>query len=87
MEPYPTPNLVEQNLLKILNKISFVDRIIFGKLNYNVKSANFPNNAIFYEDCAKTVIDFCKKHKIDCHIKFGTQEKYNAYTEKLFYRH
>jgi len=84
MEPYPTPNLVRQDLLKILNSISFVDRIIFGRLNYNVMSSKFKNNNAFYEECAKIIIEFCKKHKIDYHIKFGTQKKYNKKTEKLF---
>ncbi len=85
MEPYPTPNLVEQDLKKILKAISFVDKIIFGKLNYNTKSTNFKENITFYEECAKTVIEFCKKYKIDFHIKFGTQQRYNKKTEKLFH--
>jgi len=34
MEPYPNPNMVRQNLLNVLKEISFVDNIIFGKLNY-----------------------------------------------------
>jgi len=63
MEPYPTPNLVEQDLKKILKTISFVNRIVFGKLNYNTKSSNFKENVAFYEKCAETVIEFCKKRK------------------------
>lgn len=84
MEPYPTPNLAEQNVLEILKKITFVDKIVFGKLNYNVKSKQFENNAGFYNDCAKIVIDFCKKHNIDYHIKFGTQQRNEKNTAKLF---
>ena len=84
MEPYPTPNLVEQDLQKILNKINFVDRIIFGKLNYNVISSKYWDNNGFYERCAKQVIEFCKKNNIDYHIKFGTQQKYNEKTEVIF---
>lgn len=49
MEPYPTPNLVPQNLLEILDKISFVDKIIFGKLNYNVRISQFKDNKEFYQ--------------------------------------
>ncbi|MFH1510386.1 MAG: radical SAM protein [Candidatus Woesearchaeota archaeon] len=75
IEPYPTPNLdTSQNLKKLLETVSFVDKIIFGKLNYNVKSTNFLDSADFYEDCANQVIDFCSKKGIDCHIKFGTQK-------------
>ncbi len=84
MEPYPTPNLVKQNLPKILNEISFVDKIIFGKLNYNVKSSQFNGNKDFYQDCANTVIDFCRSNKIEYHIKYGTQKKNNKKTENLF---
>jgi len=73
MEPYPTPNLVKQDLIKILEKVSFVDKIIFGRLNYNKKSTQFKNNKDFYNDCVEIVIQFCKKNKIDYHIKDGTQ--------------
>ena len=84
MEPYPTPNLVKQDLIKILNEISFVDKIIFGKLNYNVKSTQFYNNRNFYQECAETVISFCKSKGIKYHIKYGTQNKDNKRTEKIF---
>jgi DNA repair photolyase len=41
IEPYPTPNIIEQNLSAILNAIGFVDKIIFGRLNYNKKGTQF----------------------------------------------
>ncbi len=85
MEPYPTPNLSEQDLGEILNKISFADKIVFGKLNYNTKSRNFPDNKQYYEQCAKEVLSFCRRNKIDCHIKYGTQEKYNKTSASLFH--
>lgn len=74
MEPYPTPNLDPDasNIEQILNRIKFVDKIIFGKLNYNVQSSNFENNAIFYKSIAKKVISFCDEGGIECHIKTGT---------------
>jgi len=84
MEPYPTPNLVDQDLMRILDKISFVDKIVFGKLNYNVQSSQFKGSGRFYEDCARKVIDFCKECGIDYHIKFGTRREYNRRTETLF---
>ena len=31
IEPYPTPNLIKQDLLEILNRVNFVDKIIFGR--------------------------------------------------------
>jgi len=84
MEPYPTPNLVKQDLLKVLEKVKFVDKIIFGKLNYNVKVTEFQDNKNFYDQCAKTVVNFCKENKIDYHIKYGTAQKNNKLTEKIF---
>lgn len=84
MEPYPTPNIIEQELLPILREISFVDKIIFGKLNYNVKVSEAQGRREFYEDCANLVIDFCIKNKIDYHIKYGTQGKDNTKTEVIF---
>jgi len=84
MEPYPTPNLVEQDLLKILNEIAFVDNIIFGKLNYNVESSTYGKNEEFYEDCAEIVENFCKKRGIKYHVKYGTKKLYDVQTSKLF---
>ena len=86
MEPYPTPNIVQQDLSKILKKISFVDKIIFGKLNYNVKSSksSYNNTREFYEQCANEVISFCEEKGIEHHIKDGTTKKYNRKTEEIF---
>ncbi len=85
IEPYPTPNIDEnQDLQGLLEQISFVDRIIFGKLNYNVISSQFRYNEMFYEDCANQVIEFCKRNNIEYHIKFGTQRQYNKKTEIIF---
>jgi DNA repair photolyase len=84
MEPYPTPNLVKQDLIAVLEKIKFVDKIVFGKLNYNVKVTEFQDNKSFYNECAEIVINFCSKYNIDYHIKYGTQLKDNKKTEKIF---
>jgi DNA repair photolyase len=72
MEPYPTPNLIKQDLIKILESVSFVDKIIFGRLNYNVKSSEFKYSKDFYNSLAASVINFCRRNKISCHIKQGT---------------
>jgi three-Cys-motif partner protein len=85
IEPYPTPNLDQTagDIENILEKIGFVDKIIFGKLNYNVKSSNFSNNRIFYREMAKKVIDFCQSNNIKYHIKFGTPFSKNE-TSQIF---
>lgn len=84
MEPYPTPNLIQQDFQKILKEISFVDKIIFGKMNYNVKSSQFSANRDFYYNCANTVIEFCKNKGIEYHVKYGTQKKDDKKTENIF---
>jgi DNA repair photolyase len=84
MEPYPTPNLVNQDLNYILNNIEFVNKIIFGKLNYNVKVSEFKDKTNFYQECADIVVDFCNQRKISYHIKYGTSNKNNKETIKLF---
>jgi DNA repair photolyase len=84
MEPYPTPNLVDQKLEKILNKISFIDKIVFGKLNYNTQSTQFDYNGNFYQNCSEIVIKFCDSNEIEYHIKYGTQKKDNKKTGKIF---
>ncbi|MCL5237385.1 MAG: radical SAM protein [Nitrospirae bacterium] len=72
IEPYPTPNIVSQDLKKILDKISFADKIVFGRLNYSTKIKAFPQAREFYNDQAKAVVNFCKGGKIKYHIKEGT---------------
>jgi len=84
MEPYPPLSISKQDLSKILNKLKFVNKIVFGKLNYNVKSSMFKShNSLFYDECANQVIDFCEKNNIEYHIKFGTQKRNNQKTVKI----
>jgi len=84
MEPYPTPNLVRQDLNNILNSIGFVNKIIFGKLNYNSKVSEFKERTEFYQNCADIVIDFCTDRKINYHIKYGTSNKNSKETIRIF---
>ena len=72
IEPYPTPNIIDQNLFDILDKISFVDKIIFGRLNYNKNVTSYKNYKSYYNNLAKMVKEFCKTNCIKCHIKKGT---------------
>ena len=81
LEPYPTPELDEtaEDIDKILESISFVKKIIFGKLNYRRltsyngnNSSTWKNNNDFYKEMAEKVINFCDGHNIKYHIKIGT---------------
>lgn len=73
IEPYPTPNLADQDIYKILDAISFTDRIIFGRTNYSKEVSSFKSHRSFYNDLALRVIQFCQENSIDYHIKKGTQ--------------
>lgn len=72
IEPYPTPNFIEQDFAEILNAINFVDKIIFGRLNYNKKVSEYKDFKQFFNVLAQHTIDFCKTRGIDYHIKNGT---------------
>ena len=72
IEPYPTPNIVEQAFMPILEPVNFVDKIIFGRLNYNSKVSEYKNYKVFFNDLADQTIEFCKATNKDCHIKEGT---------------
>ncbi len=72
MEPYPTPNFIGQDLEKILDAISFCDKIIFGRLNYNKKVSEYKGYKRFFNGCSEIVVKYCKECKKDYHIKDGT---------------
>lgn len=72
IEPYPTPNIIKQDLTEILDAIGFVDRIIFGRLNYSKAVTAYPDYKEFYNEQAQLVLDYCNGHNISCHIKKGT---------------
>jgi len=73
IEPYPTPNLIEQDLSEILGAISFVDKIIFGRTNYSKEVSAYKEHKGFFNVQAQLVIDFCEQNGIAYHIKDGTQ--------------
>ena len=72
VEPYPTPNLIQQDLMELLESIGFVDKIIFGRTNYNKKISEYKEHKKFYNECAKTVMRFCDERGLACHIKEKT---------------
>lgn len=72
IEPYPTPNMVAQDLNAILSEVSFTDKIIFGRLHYNKIVSAYPGYKDFYNQCANEVIQFCRQRQIAYHIKKGT---------------
>lgn len=75
IEPYPTPNIINQDLYKILEKISFVDKIIFGRLHYNKLVSEYKDYQNFYNEQVRIVKSFCRRNHIKYHIKNGTYKK------------
>lgn len=75
IEPYPTPNIIEQDFSDILKEVSFVDKIIFGRLNYNKQVTAYRGYQTFYNSLVEQVIDFCTQNNIAYHIKNGTYKE------------
>nr|WP_300838938.1 radical SAM protein [uncultured Acetatifactor sp.] len=72
IEPYPTPNIIDQNFDEILNSIQFVDKIIFGRLNYNKIVTQYKGYQQYYNQLTEKVIAYCHENQIAHHIKNGT---------------
>jgi DNA repair photolyase len=77
MEPYPTPDILKQDIREILEEISFVDKIVFGKWNYNSRISAFKSYKEFYNSMVLAVMKFRKNNligrNIEIHIKKGTR--------------
>lgn len=72
IEPYPTPNIINQDLDAILETVGFVNRIIFGRMHYNKEITAYTEHKAFFNECANRVVSFCKERNIAYHIKKGT---------------
>ena len=64
MEPYPTPNIVDQDLGKILDSIGFADSIYFGGWNYNPEVRRYPRYLDFYHRQSEIVRRFREERGI-----------------------
>ncbi|MEW6411661.1 MAG: radical SAM protein [Candidatus Zixiibacteriota bacterium] len=78
MEPYPTPNIADQDINELLERIGFVDKIVFGRLNYNVRSKEYEGHRDYYNDLCSQVVSFCESHGIEYHLKHGTDTRVGA---------
>jgi len=78
LEPFVTPNIFEQSLVKLLSKIDFVDFIIFGKLNYDRRA----NNPEFYKKMVTIFDKYCNEQSIRHFVKSETREFVNNFTVK-----
>lgn len=82
MEPWPPEKILKQDINQVLESIGFVDRIVFGRTNYDdVVEEDEAVNAIYYDKCARAVIKFCKERHIEVIIKENTLfEEYGDFT-------
>lgn len=72
IEPYPTPNIKGQELQPLLEAVNFVDKIIFGRMNYSKSVTAYKEHKQFFNEKAAEVIQFCNANSINYHIKSGT---------------
>ncbi|GBG58428.1 radical SAM protein [Sporomusaceae bacterium FL31] len=72
IEPYPTPNIIKQDINGILEAVSFTDKIIFGRTNYSKDITAYKLHKEFYNEQAEIVTKFCQRANIEYHIKNGT---------------
>jgi DNA repair photolyase len=68
IEPYPTPNILKQDLEPFLQAVAFVDSIYFGGWNYSQVAGSYPDSERFYGELSKKVRAFCRANGIDCEM-------------------
>ncbi len=64
IEPYPTPNIVQQEIGPLLEAVAFVDELYFGGWNYSSLPGESAERERFYREQARTVRAFCQRHHI-----------------------
>jgi DNA repair photolyase len=62
IEPFPTPNILSQDMEELLTAVAFTDSIFFSGWNYNDTVRNYPSRKQFYSDQAAIVRRFCAEH-------------------------
>jgi DNA repair photolyase len=62
IEPYPTPNIVKQEIEPLLDAVAFVDAIYFGGWNYSAFTGKYEGRDEFYAEQSRKVRAFCRKH-------------------------
>jgi DNA repair photolyase len=64
IEPYPTPNIVRQEIGPLLEAVAFVDELYLGGWNYSPLAGAWEHRDSFYGEQARTVRAFCRQHHI-----------------------
>ncbi len=64
IEPYPTPNVVKQEVRPLLEAVSFVAELYFGGWNYSSLAGAYADRDAFYRAQGRVVRAFCRGHRI-----------------------
>lgn len=64
MEPYPTPNVWEQDIRQVLAAVDFVDEIRLGQLNYNDVVKQYAGWRAWYRGQGVIARDWCAAREI-----------------------
>jgi DNA repair photolyase len=68
IEPYPTPNIVRQEVGPLLEAVAFVDELYFGGWNYSPLPGALAEAETFYRSQGRIVRAFCEQHRIDATV-------------------
>ncbi len=68
IEPYPTPRIVEQEILPLLEEVAFVDQLYFGGWNYSALPGDAAECRDFYRQQGRMVRAFCRARRIDASV-------------------
>lgn len=71
LEPLPCPEIWEQNILKLLREVQFVDFLIMGKWNYDGRADTLEARE-YYRGAVGAFRGFCAEHGIRHHVKADT---------------
>jgi DNA repair photolyase len=64
IEPYPTPNIVEQEIRPLLEAVAFVDELYFGGWNYSPLAGAGADRGAFYREQGRIARAFCRERRI-----------------------
>jgi DNA repair photolyase len=64
IEPYPTPNIIQQDIEVLLKAVAFADALYFSGWNYSPVTGKYPDRSGFYAEQTRKVQAFCRKNGI-----------------------
>ena len=59
-------------ITELLGKVAFVDKVVFGKWNYNSLATAYDRRHSFYSTIVPQVVEWCGHNDKSLHIKAGT---------------